>query len=97
LASDDEIRGRLVELFRQAVRKASVDRHIPDIAVVRQNTPPDEREAEAAEQNGAREVNGGVTQNGQTSKNTKALVKGAGAVVRSFCDASKIDNLLRPA
>jgi hypothetical protein len=69
---------RLVKLFQGAVRNSSPGKSTPDIDAIRQNSPPDERDVDAAEESAARDDTGRIGDDGKAPKNTKSRAKKAG-------------------
>jgi hypothetical protein len=45
-----ELTEKLIRFFRGAVPKSPANTFVPEIDMIRQNSPPDERDADAAEQ-----------------------------------------------
>ena len=70
---------RLVKLFQDAVRNSSADRSTSDIDATRQNSPPDERDVDAAEESAATDETGRIRDDSKAPKGTKSRAKKAGS------------------
>jgi hypothetical protein len=69
---------RLVKLFQGAGRNSSAGKSTPDTDAIRQNSPPDERDVDAAEESAGRDETGLIRDDSKAPKNTKSHAKKAG-------------------
>jgi hypothetical protein len=69
---------RFVKLFQGAVRNSSTEKSTPDIEAIRQNSPPDDRGVDAAEESAGRDDTGSIRDDSKAPKNTKSRAKKAG-------------------
>ena len=70
---------RLVKLFQGAVRNSSAGKFTPDIDAIRQNSPPDERDVETAEESAGTDETGCISDDSKAPKDTKSRAKKAGS------------------